>query len=137
MTETPWTVAHQVPLSIEFSRQEYWSGYLLPSRGCVCVCVCVCVYVRSQNTEIRYNTLNKRLTSSLVLGTRILVFWLLIQCTLSILIFFFAFTYNFEITDITMCSISKLSHFEFYNKYDIHVCLHLHICLCVIYMYIW
>ena len=23
---TPWIVAHQVPLSIEFSRQEYWSG---------------------------------------------------------------------------------------------------------------
>ena len=23
--ETPWTVAHQTPLSIEFSRQEYWS----------------------------------------------------------------------------------------------------------------
>ena len=23
---TPWTVAHQVPLSVEFSRQEYWSG---------------------------------------------------------------------------------------------------------------
>ena len=21
----PWTIAHQVPLSIEFSRQEYWS----------------------------------------------------------------------------------------------------------------
>ena len=40
----------------------------------VCVCVCVCVYVRSQNTKILYNTLNKRLTSSLVLGTRILVF---------------------------------------------------------------
>ena len=26
---TPWTVAHQVPLSMGFSRQEYWSG--LPS----------------------------------------------------------------------------------------------------------
>ena len=26
---TPWTVAHQVPLSTGFSRQEYWSG--LPS----------------------------------------------------------------------------------------------------------
>ena len=26
---TPWTVAHQAPLSIGFSRQEYWSG--LPS----------------------------------------------------------------------------------------------------------
>ena len=27
----PWTVAHQVPLSVEFSRQEYWSGLLFPS----------------------------------------------------------------------------------------------------------
>ena len=23
---TPWTVTHQAPLSLEFSRQEYWSG---------------------------------------------------------------------------------------------------------------
>ena len=23
---TPWTEAHQAPLSMEFSRQEYWSG---------------------------------------------------------------------------------------------------------------
>ena len=23
---TPWTLSHQVPLSTEFSRQEYWSG---------------------------------------------------------------------------------------------------------------
>ena len=23
---TPWTVAHQTPLSMGFSRQEYWSG---------------------------------------------------------------------------------------------------------------
>ena len=23
---TPWTVTHQVPLSVRFSRQEYWSG---------------------------------------------------------------------------------------------------------------
>ena len=30
---TPWTVACQVPLSIELSRQEYWSGYLCPSLG--------------------------------------------------------------------------------------------------------
>ena len=22
---TPWTIAHQAPLSMEFSRQEYWS----------------------------------------------------------------------------------------------------------------
>ena len=30
---TPWTVAHQVPLSMEFSRQEYWSGLPFPSPG--------------------------------------------------------------------------------------------------------
>ena len=28
----PWMVAHQAPLSMEFSRQEYWSA-MLSSRG--------------------------------------------------------------------------------------------------------
>ena len=28
---TPWTVAHQAPLSMQFSRQEYWSGLPFPS----------------------------------------------------------------------------------------------------------
>ena len=27
----PWTVAHQAPPSVGFSRQEYWSGVPLPS----------------------------------------------------------------------------------------------------------
>ena len=27
---TPWSVAHQAPLSMEFSRQEYWSGLPFP-----------------------------------------------------------------------------------------------------------
>ena len=55
---TPWTAAYQAPLSMGFSRQEYWSGVPLPSpkqlkgikykclvfvRVCVCVCVRVCV----------------------------------------------------------------------------------------------
>ena len=30
---TPWTVAHQAPLSMGFSRQEYWRGLPLPSPG--------------------------------------------------------------------------------------------------------
>ena len=30
---TPWTVASQAPPSIEFSRQEYWSGLLCPTPG--------------------------------------------------------------------------------------------------------
>ena len=29
----PWTEACQVPLSMKFSRQEYWSGLLFPSPG--------------------------------------------------------------------------------------------------------
>ena len=28
---TPWTIASQTPLFMGFSRQEYWSGLLLPS----------------------------------------------------------------------------------------------------------
>ena len=28
---TPWTVAHQAPPPMEFSRQEYWSGSPFPS----------------------------------------------------------------------------------------------------------
>ena len=30
---TPWTVAHKAPLSMGFSRQEYWSGLPFPSPG--------------------------------------------------------------------------------------------------------
>ena len=29
----PWTVVHQVPLSLEFSRQENWGGLPFPSPG--------------------------------------------------------------------------------------------------------
>ena len=31
--ETPWTIAYQAPPSMEFSRQEYWSGLPFPSLG--------------------------------------------------------------------------------------------------------
>ena len=30
---TPWTVAHQAPLSMGFPRQEYWSGLPFSSPG--------------------------------------------------------------------------------------------------------
>ena len=30
---TPWTVGHQAPPSMGFSRQEYWSGMPFPSPG--------------------------------------------------------------------------------------------------------
>ena len=30
---TPWTAAHQAPLSMKFSMQEYWSGLPFPFPG--------------------------------------------------------------------------------------------------------
>ena len=30
---TPWSIAHQAPLSLGFSRQEYWSGLPFSSPG--------------------------------------------------------------------------------------------------------
>ena len=33
LIETPWTAAGKFPLSMEFSRQEYWSGLPFPSLG--------------------------------------------------------------------------------------------------------
>ena len=34
---TPWTAAHQAPLSLGFSRQEYWSGLPFPSPMHACM----------------------------------------------------------------------------------------------------
>ena len=31
--EAQWIIAHQAPLSVEFSRQEYWSGVTFPTAG--------------------------------------------------------------------------------------------------------
>ena len=33
LSVTPWTAAHQAPLSMGFSRQEHWSGQLCPPPG--------------------------------------------------------------------------------------------------------
>ena len=33
---TPWAAVHQAPSSMEFSRQEYWSGVPLPSLKDIC-----------------------------------------------------------------------------------------------------
>ena len=30
---TPWTAARQAPLNMEFSTQDYWSGFPLPTPG--------------------------------------------------------------------------------------------------------
>ena len=53
----PWTVAHQNPLSREFSRQEYWGGLLFPSLS------------DDGGTSIREDTY----TGGLILGPRVTV----------------------------------------------------------------
>ena len=42
----PWTAAHQTPPSTGFSRQEYWSGVLLPSPS-VWTTICQLISVQS------------------------------------------------------------------------------------------
>ena len=84
---TLWTVAHQAPLSMGFSRQEYWSGLPCPPPGnlpnpgietaspespalqadslplshwgspYVCVCVCVCVYIYIHTCTVKIKLL--------------------------------------------------------------------------------
>ena len=39
---TPWTAAYQAPLSMGFSRQEYWSGVPLPSPKSLQSCLTLC-----------------------------------------------------------------------------------------------
>ena len=47
----PWTVAHQVPLSMGFSRQEYWSGLPFPSLGSLLKTIQYCVLRRSSGLK--------------------------------------------------------------------------------------
>ena len=83
LSATPWTVAHQAPLSIGFSRQEYWGGlphpppgdlldtgiestslaslafaggfFVSPGTGSrILMCVCVCVCVMTKTLQLRF-----------------------------------------------------------------------------------
>ena len=38
---TPWTAACQAPLSMGFSRQEYWSGVPFPSPGLAVILIAI------------------------------------------------------------------------------------------------
>ena len=48
---TPWTAAYQVPPSMGFSRQEYWSGVPLPSLKWVNICESI--YYHSESSVSR------------------------------------------------------------------------------------
>ena len=48
---TPWTAAYQAPLSIGFSRQEYWSGVPLPSPD-ICISMAYSCWGLTENNKI-------------------------------------------------------------------------------------
>ena len=59
---TPWTTAHQAPLSMGFSRQEYWSGVAIAhSTGTLQSASeyirLACCRISDQNTKIKTITL--------------------------------------------------------------------------------
>ena len=47
---TPWTVARQAPLSMGFSRQEYWSGLPCPSPGSLLNPGILCLLLRQADS---------------------------------------------------------------------------------------
>ena len=70
---TPWTVAHQFPLSMEFSRQEYWSGLSFPTLGDLLNPLFIWL------TGLIMKTKSKRLVTTYLSTRR---FWILLWCTL-------------------------------------------------------
>ena len=56
----PWAVAHQAPLSMDFSRQEYWSGEPFPSPGDLLVWSHVRHYWQSGGTALNPLSLIRR-----------------------------------------------------------------------------
>ena len=90
---TPWTIAHQSPLSMGFSRQEYWSRLPFPSPGDllnpeiepvspisaalagrfftisatwkdIYMCVCVCIYIYTYTHAEKPNQMKGNIQSS-------------------------------------------------------------------------
>ena len=59
---TPWTVAYQAPLSIGFSRQDYWSRLPFPSPG----------YLPNPGIELRSPTLQADALPSETPGKRLI-----------------------------------------------------------------
>ena len=52
MLSAPWAVAHQAPLSMEFSRQGYWSGLPFPTLRDLPQNVPCCSYVEMMRNLI-------------------------------------------------------------------------------------
>ena len=54
---TPWTAAHQAPLSMGLSRQEYWSGLPLPFPWKVLCKINMLYWLKSRFVAVEFQTL--------------------------------------------------------------------------------
>ena len=54
---TPWTSAFRAPLSVGFSRQEYWSGVPLPSPWSLCYLLVILTIFQMLHQQKSYNLL--------------------------------------------------------------------------------
>ena len=63
LLSTPWTAAYQVPPSIGFSRQEYWSGVPLPSPV-------ACIYIHTYDGLLLSQKMNDNVICSNTDATR-------------------------------------------------------------------
>ena len=61
----PETVAHQAPLSMGFSRQQYWSGLPFPSPGDL-----PDPEIEPRSTELQADSLPSELPGLLILGSK-------------------------------------------------------------------
>ena len=92
--ETLWTAAYQAPPSMGFSRQEYWSGFLLPSPPVCIQCnlwyfytakiftfikvtfSCSNLYTRFAHLNMIYCLCFLKLLSYIYACVRIMTFWI-------------------------------------------------------------
>ena len=70
----PWTAAHQAPLSMGFSRQEYWSGVPLPSlvlllrHSHLCMMRCLFMYINNLSGFLNADVLQRSLLDPFLLS---------------------------------------------------------------------
>ena len=63
---TPWTAAYQTPLSMEFSRQELWSGFSFPSPY-IYICIHM-AYIYICHTFLMHSSVSGRLGGFCILA---------------------------------------------------------------------
>ena len=66
---TPWTGTYQTPLSVEFSRQEYWSGLPFPSPGIDKYRIALMLKMEEENVSYVYQQYKLLLLTIISMGS--------------------------------------------------------------------